>query len=384
MDIAVVIVAAGRSSRFGSDLPKQYCKLAGRSVLRWTVEAFLPLVAPGRIQTVIDPAMREAFNAAIEGLGLPEPCAGGATRQDSVRHGLEALKTNDAPGMVLVHDAARPLLDGATLKRVVNAIDIGTGAAAALPSADTLRRGDAQNRAAGLIDRTGVWRMQTPQGFSFGAIFDAHQRFVGQDFTDDVALAEQAGLPVQLVHGSALNFKITTQEDMAMAEALMAEAGETRTGTGFDVHAFGEGDAVTLCGVSVPHDRGLAGHSDADVGLHALVDALLGAIGEGDIGEHFPPSDPQWKGADSADFLRYAMSLLRQAGAAVQNVDLTLICERPKLGPYKPEMRGRVAALLGVEEARVNIKATTTEGLGFTGRREGIAAQAVATLRLSR
>ncbi len=380
---AALIVAAGQGSRFGAALPKQYHRLGGMAVLRRTVQAFIDHPADLSIQLVINPAFSDHYREATAGLDLPLPVPGGNSRQKSVHLGLEALAASDAPpDYVLIHDGARPFPGRAVIARVLAALSDNQGAAAALPVGDTLRRGDEDGYAAGLVERDGLWRMQTPQGFPLTAILRAHRAFTDKNFTDDVALAEAAGMPVQLVDGAARNLKITTQEDLAMAEALLA--GETRTGTGFDVHAFGPGDHVMLCGVAVPHDKGLAGHSDADVGLHALVDAMLGTIGGGDIGDHFPPTDPQWKGADSAAFVTHAVGLLSARDAVLVNADITLICERPKIGPHKPAMKSRVADLLGITEDRVNIKATTTEQLGFTGRREGIAAQVVVTVTMPR
>lgn len=378
-----LIVAGGSGQRFGAEIPKQYHTLAGRAVLRRTVEAFLNHPAVTGVRVVIQPSHRDLYDTALAGLDLPEPVAGGASRQDSVRNGLEALGQPELPpDLVLIHDAARPLIDAATIQAVVDSLEDAPGALAAVPVADTLKRG-AGGRVADTVDRSGLWRAQTPQGFRFPEILAAHRAAAGLDLTDDSAVAERAGLPVILVPGKEENFKVTTQDDLTRAERLVMQAlGDVRTGTGFDVHRFTHGDFVTLCGVAVPHTQRLEGHSDADVALHALTDALLGAIGAGDIGSHFPPSDPQWRGADSGKFLRHAADLVRGRGGMIAHVDVTLICERPKVGPHRAAMVERVAELLEIAADRVSVKATTTERLGFTGRSEGIAAQAVATVRL--
>ncbi|QJE72877.1 bifunctional 2-C-methyl-D-erythritol 4-phosphate cytidylyltransferase/2-C-methyl-D-erythritol 2,4-cyclodiphosphate synthase [Aerophototrophica crusticola] len=376
-----LIVAGGRGERFGADLPKQYLHLAGRPVLRRSVEPFLhhPLVSGVRV--VIDPRHRELYEQAVQGLDLPDPIQGGPTRQDSVRNGLEAL-VGHSPDLVLIHDAARPLVDAATITRVVEALAKHPGAIAAIPLADTLKRAEG-GLSAGTVDRTALWRARTPQGFRFADILKAHRMAVGMNLTDDAAVAEQAGLPVALVPSNPENLKVTQSDDLARAERLfLSGLGDIRTGTGFDVHKFCEGDHVWLCGVKVPHTQRLEGHSDADVGLHALTDAILGCLGEGDIGTHFPPSDPQWKGADSAKFLRHAADLVARRGGVIAHVDVTILCERPKVGPHREAMVARMAEILGIAPSRVSVKATTTEGLGFTGRREGIAAQAAATVRL--
>lgn len=374
-----LIVAGGSGQRFGAERPKQYHHLAGQPVLRRTVDAFLHHPAVSGVQVVIQPAHRDLYDQAIAGLDLPAPVAGGATRQESVRNGLEALPS---PDLVLIHDAARPLVAAGTIQAVVDALADAPGALAAVPLADTLKRGDG-DLVAGTVDRTALWRAQTPQGFRYPQILAAHRAAAGLDLTDDAAVAERAGLAVRLVPGREENFKVTTQDDLTRAERLLMQGlGDVRTGTGFDVHRFVEGDAVQLCGIAVPHDRALLGHSDADVGLHALTDALLGAIGDGDIGSHFPPSDARWRGADSGAFLRHAAALVRGRGGVIAHVDVTVICERPKVGPHRAAMVARIADLLAIAADRVSVKATTTERLGFTGRGEGIAAQAVATVRL--
>ncbi|HEY0836918.1 MAG TPA: bifunctional 2-C-methyl-D-erythritol 4-phosphate cytidylyltransferase/2-C-methyl-D-erythritol 2,4-cyclodiphosphate synthase [Azospirillum sp.] len=376
-----LIVAAGSGQRFGAGRPKQYHDLAGHPVLRHTVRAFRHHPQVTAVRVVINPDHRDLYDAAVAGLGLPEPVAGGATRQESVRNGLEALAA-DAPDLVLIHDAARPLIDAATVSAVIAALETTPGAIAAVPVTDTLKRG-ADGVSTGTVDRAGLWRAQTPQGFRFADIRAAHRDAAGLDLTDDAAVAERAGLAVALVPAREENFKVTTPDDLTRAtQLLLATLSDVRTGSGFDVHRFTEGDRVILCGVPVPFERALAGHSDADVALHALTDALLGAIGAGDIGSHFPPTDPQWKGADSARFLRHAVELVHARRGMIAHVDVTIICERPKVGPHRAAMVANLAELLGIDADRVSVKATTTEKLGFTGRQEGIAAQAVATVRL--
>lgn len=379
MRAVALIVAGGSGSRFGGPVPKQYRRLAGVPVLRRTVETFLTHPAVGRVQVVIRAEDAALYADAVAGLDLPPPVIGGADRQESVRRGLEALSGADA---VLIQDAARPCVPVEVIDRVLAAVQPGAGAIAALPVADTLWRGpDAVCDT--LVDRQNLWRAQTPQGFMLTDILAAHRAAEGQGLTDDAAVATAAGLKVHLVEGSPVSAKITTEADLTEAETrLRQNLTDIRVGTGFDVHAFVDGDSVTLCGLTIPHTRGLAGHSDADVGLHALTDAILGALAAGDIGQHFPPSDPRWKGADSAQFLRHAAHLVAARGGVIAHTDVTLICERPKVGLHRAAMQARVAEILGIALDRVSIKATTTEKLGFTGREEGIAAQAVATLRL--
>ncbi|OYD85161.1 bifunctional 2-C-methyl-D-erythritol 4-phosphate cytidylyltransferase/2-C-methyl-D-erythritol 2,4-cyclodiphosphate synthase (plasmid) [Azospirillum brasilense] len=380
-----LIVAAGTGQRFGAERPKQYLDLAGQPVLRRTVEAFLRHPKVSAVRVVINPAFRDLYDAAVAGLDLPEPVAGGASRQDSVRNGLEAL-AESAPDLVLIHDAARPLIDSDTIDAVIAVLAAHPAALAAVPVADTLKRGNGGpdgGLVAGTVDRSGLWRAQTPQGFRFPDILAAHRDAAGLELTDDAAVAERAGLPVALVPAREENFKVTTPDDLTRAtRALDSALSDIRTGSGFDVHRFAEGDHVTLCGVRVPHTHRLDGHSDADVGLHALTDAILGALCAGDIGSHFPPSDPQWRGADSALFLQHAVEMVTARGGRIAHVDVTIICERPKVGPHREAMTARVAEILGMPVDRVSVKATTTERLGFTGRGEGIAAQAVATVRL--
>jgi 2-C-methyl-D-erythritol 4-phosphate cytidylyltransferase/2-C-methyl-D-erythritol 2,4-cyclodiphosphate synthase len=376
-----LVVAAGRGTRLGAPLPKQYLPVGGEMLLRRTLRALESSPLIGKIAVVIHPNDRALYEEAAAGLDCLPPIAGGAERQDSVRNGLEAL-AGEAPRYVLIHDGARPFIDNATIERVVAALGAHAGAIAAIPLRDTVKRADG-DRIVATLDRSQLWRAQTPQGFRFEDILKAHRMAAGAALSDDAAVLEQAGGAVALVAGSEDNFKVTTMEDIARAETrLAARLGDIRAGQGFDVHAFGPGDHVWLCGLKLPHDQALIGHSDADVGLHALTDALLGALGAGDIGMHFPPSDPRWRGAPSEKFLRHAADLVAEASGAISHVDVTIICERPKDGPHREAMRARIAEILGLAVARVSVKATTTEKLGFTGRGEGIAAQAIATIRL--
>jgi len=379
--VYALVVAAGRGSRFGGAVPKQYLALGGTSVLRHAVAAFAEHPRVCGVLVTIRPEDEQLFDRAVAGLGVMPPVAGGPIRQDSVRLGLEALAIH-RPERVLVHDGARPFPDAALINRVIAGLDRAPAAIPCLPLRDTIKHVE-DGVIRETVDRSTLWRAQTPQGFHFDAILAAHRAAIGRALTDDAAVAEAAGLAPLLVTGSEDNFKVTTAEDLAAAERLIAERqGDVRVGQGYDVHAFGAGDHVVICGVVIPHEQSLAGHSDADVGLHALTDAVLGAIGAGDIGMHFPPSDPRWRGAASDRFLRRAADLVRARGGVVAAVDVTIICERPKIGPYRAAMVERVAEILGIAASRVSVKATTTDRLGFTGRGEGIAAQAVATLRL--
>ncbi len=379
---AALIVAAGRGQRFGGKLPKQYAELGGVPVLRHSLLTFLAHPQISRVGVVIHPDDRDLYDRAAEGLDLEQPVAGGDSRQASVRLGLESL-ASDPPDLVLIHDGARPFVSQLAIARVLDALQRSPGAIAAQPVVDTLKRAQ-DGCVAGTQDRNGLWRAQTPQGFRYMEIAEAHRAAANRNLTDDAAVAELAGLPVALVEGGQENMKVTTQEDLEGAERWLrgAVAFETRVGQGFDVHAFGPGDHVTLCGLRIDHDAGLVGHSDADVGLHALTDAILGALGAGDIGSHFPPSDPQWKGTDSALFITHARDLVSARGGRINHVDVTLICERPKIGPHREAMVTRLAELLQLTEDRISVKATTTEKLGYLGRGEGMAAQAMATLSL--
>lgn len=383
-----VIVAAGRGSRAGAGGPKQYRDLAGRPVIARTVEAFLSHPEIDAVRVIIHRDDRSAYDAALDGVApnrkLLEPVTGGAERQDSVRLGLESIASLK-PIRVLIHDAARPFIDHGAISKVIAALDNHPGAIAALPVHDTIKREGDGKVIAGTVPREALWRAQTPQGFHFDKILAAHREAEGKTLTDDAAVAEAAGLAVALVPGSPDNMKLTQAEDFGMAETLLGRKEkrmEYRTGHGFDVHAFEEGTAVILCGVEIPHSMKLQGHSDADVGMHALTDAILGAIGEGDIGDHFPPSDARWKGAPSHVFLEKARDLVAGRKGRITHCDVTLICEAPKIGPHRARMRAALALILDIDESRISVKATTTEELGFTGRREGIAAMATATVAL--
>ncbi|MCC6949052.1 MAG: bifunctional 2-C-methyl-D-erythritol 4-phosphate cytidylyltransferase/2-C-methyl-D-erythritol 2,4-cyclodiphosphate synthase [Bradyrhizobiaceae bacterium] len=386
MRFAAVLVAAGRGERAGGGLPKQFLPLGGESVLRRTLRPFVAHPQIEAIQPVIDPVFDAEYRAAAESLGkLLPPVAGGKTRQQSVRAGLEALSRN-APEFVLVHDAARPFVSEGLLDRALHAVRSAGAAVPAVPVSDTVKRIDATGRVAETLDRTSLRAIQTPQAFAFAPLLEAHRRAAEarrHDFTDDAALLEWAGSPVATFEGDPANLKLTTADDFTRANALMAASlGDIRTGTGFDVHAFGPGDFVMLGGVKVRHTKSLVGHSDADVLLHAITDAVLGALAEGDIGKHFPPSDPQWRGAASNQFLTHAVALVAARGGRIAHLDATILCEAPKIAPHADTIRASVAAIAGIDASRVSVKATTTEGLGFLGRGEGIAAMATATVRL--
>ena len=379
--IAVLIVAAGKGERSGRAKPKQYEALQGKSLLARSAAAFGALPAKSTIIRIVIGPGQEALYAAAMPDGAP-PITGGARRQDSVRLGLEAL-TADAPDFVLIHDAARPLVSERVIANVVTALEAGaSGAVPMLAVADTLRRQDGPERNNGwtTLPRDNLYRAQTPQGFRFADILAAHRKHAARDVTDDVEIAVLAGISVEAVAGEETNLKVTTEKDFTLAETLLG--GDTVTAMGFDAHRFSPGDHVWLCGVKIAHDHGLTGHSDADAGLHALTDALLGCIGAGDIGQHFPPGDERWRGAPSWTFLAHAAALVTEKGGRILHCDVTLICERPKIGPHRDAMRTRIAEILGLDRTRISVKATTTEGMGYTGRGEGLAAQAVATVRL--
>jgi 2-C-methyl-D-erythritol 4-phosphate cytidylyltransferase/2-C-methyl-D-erythritol 2,4-cyclodiphosphate synthase len=389
--VYALVVAAGRGTRFGGDVPKQYLQLGGKSLLAHSLAAFARHPGIRGVLAAIRPEDRPLYERAAAGLDLLPPVAGGAARQDSVRLGLEALAAH-RPDRVLIHDGARPFPDRSLIDRVAAALDEAPAAIPALPLGDTLKRvADGVVRAT--VDRAGLWRAQTPQGFHFAAILAAHRAAAdrapaGRTLTDDAAVAEAAGLAPRIVAGHEDNLKVTTPDDLAAAERLLAlRQADIRVGQGFDVHPFGPPAAagagrVWICGVAIPHEAGLVGHSDADVGLHAATDAVLGAIAAGDIGLHFPPGDPRWRGAASERFLRHAADLVAAREGAIAALDVTIICERPRIGPHRAAMIARLAEILGLPAARISVKATTTEKLGFTGRGEGIAAQAVATVRL--
>lgn len=372
-----IIVAAGSGSRAGGGLPKQFRPLAGRAVLAWTIDAFLAHPAIDRVIAVINPDHGEL----IDGLGLPGDviCVpGGKNRTESVRAGLAAI-SGSAPDFVLIHDGARPLASPALISRVIDALARHDGAIPVLPLSDALLQ-QADDGSLVPRGRTGLFRAQTPQGFRFAKLRDAYRQLdEGAEHADDAAVALAAGLDLMQVAGEEANMKVTWSEDFARAEQALLSAAWPAGGTGFDVHRLEPGEAMMLCGVRIEAGLALVGHSDADVALHAITDAVLGCCGQGDIGQHFPPSDPQWKGQASSAFLTHALTLAREAGVILTGIDLTIICERPKIGPYREAMRTELARLTGLPAERVNIKATTTEGLGFTGRGEGIAAQALVT-----
>jgi 2-C-methyl-D-erythritol 4-phosphate cytidylyltransferase/2-C-methyl-D-erythritol 2,4-cyclodiphosphate synthase len=367
-------MAAGTGSRLGAERPKQFLSIAGKPVLRHAAERLAP-----EVDLLLPVGPAEPIAAALEGLDHLPPVAGGATRQESVRRGLEALAPY-APRVVLVHDGCRPFFPSGTIAALLAALESCDGAIPAVPVAETLKRG-AGGRIATTVPRDGLYRAQTPQAFRFELLLGLHRQ-APEGATDDAAILESAGHEVALVPGSEDNIKLTYAEDLVRLDRILAPALLPRVGTGFDVHALAAGRRLMLCGVEVPHAAGLVGHSDADVGIHALCDAIYGALAEGDIGRHFPPSETAWKDADSAHFLRHAAGRIAARGGVLANADVTLICERPKIAPHAAQMAARLAELLGVAPSCVSVKATTTERLGFTGRMEGIAAQAVATVLL--
>ena len=374
-----LIVAAGRGHRFGGEMPKQYTQLDGAPVLRHTVMAFLSQPKIDHVRVVIHPDDMDLYEAATEGLGLKTPIFGGEERQDSVRLGLQQI-ADDAPDFVLIHDGARPYISADVISRVLDALGSAAGAIPTLPLTDTIKR-VIDGKIVATEDRFELWRAQTPQGFRYSDILNAHLKLTGQSLTDDAAICEAVGLTVVRVDGDDKNVKITTLSDIQASDNGEIFK-ETRSGIGFDVHRFADGDHVVLCGVKIAHTHSLEGHSDADVALHALTDALLGAVGEDDIGHFFPPSDEQWRGVASDQFVSHAVKLIDSKGGRIVNVDITMICEAPKVGPYRLLMRERVATILKISPSRVNVKATTTEKLGFTGRGEGIAAQAIANVEI--
>ena len=393
MSVTALIVAGGRGVRAAGSkimIPKQYLPVGGVPIVTRAIAAFADHPAVDDVIVVIHPEDAGLYEAAAQTFSsrLRPPVSGGAERQDSVRSGLEALAANP-PDRVLIHDAARPFVEPALITRVVATLDEHEAALPCVPVTDTLTIASA-GRVTGTLPREELWRAQTPQGFRFDAILAAHRaaaKEANATFTDDAGIARWFGLDVALVEGSEANRKLTSAEDIASADELLRlradhALGTQRVATGYDVHAFGPGDAVILCGVRIPHDKKLIGHSDADVGMHALTDALLGTIADGDIGVHFPPSDARWRGAASELFLKDAAARLKARGGEIVHVDLTFICEGPRIGPYRDAMRAKLAECLGLDAGQVSIKATTNEGLGFIGRGEGIAAMATATVRL--
>lgn len=383
--VAAVVVAAGQGLRAGGEIPKQFRRIAGETLLERALSAFAEAPDVTFVQPVIRPDDVDLVRRLTSGMNVLEPVAGGATRQASVRAGLEALVAC-TPDIVLVHDAARPFASASLITRAIAAAEKTGAAIPALPVTDTVKRIDSTGTIEATLDRNSIRLVQTPQAFAFPALFDAHRRALAQgrnDFTDDAALAEWAGIKVSVFAGEPGNIKFTTPEDFARAEAIQsAGLGDVRTGSGLDVHAFGPGDHVTLGGIRIPHVQALTGHSDADVALHALTDAILGALADGDIGAHFPPSDPQWRGASSDRFLTFAVERVRARGGRIAHLDLTIVCEAPRIGEHRDRMRANIGNLASIGIERVGVKATTSEKLGFTGRGEGIAAYATATIRL--
>jgi 2-C-methyl-D-erythritol 4-phosphate cytidylyltransferase / 2-C-methyl-D-erythritol 2,4-cyclodiphosphate synthase len=380
--VVAVVVAGGRGARAGGEIPKQYMMIAGVPVIRSSLALFAGHAQVDAVQPVIHSDDADLFAAASAGLDVLPPVSGRETRQGSVRSGLEAVGPLN-PDIILVHDAARPFASPALVARAIAAAAESAAAVPAMPVSDTVKQVDDTGRVAATLDRSRLVTVQTPQAFAFPPLLDAHRRAAAagrDDFTDDAALAEWAGMAVAVFAGERANVKLTTADDVARAEAERLL--DVRTGSGFDVHAFGEGDHVMLGGVRVPHTGGVIGHSDADVALHALTDAVLGALADGDIGWHFPPSDPQWRGVSSDRFLGFACERVRARGGIIAHLDVTIVCEAPRIGPHRDAMRARVAEIAGIAVERVAVKATTSETLGFTGRREGLVAMATATIRL--
>ncbi|GAA4740019.1 bifunctional 2-C-methyl-D-erythritol 4-phosphate cytidylyltransferase/2-C-methyl-D-erythritol 2,4-cyclodiphosphate synthase [Sphingomonas daechungensis] len=376
MSVTALIVAAGKGERLGGEVPKQYQSLGGRPVLRWAVEALIRHPSIDQVRVVIGEGQDGHAREALDGLAVGDLIIGGAERSNSVLNGLHAI----GEGAVLVHDAARPFCPPEVVERLLAALEQADGSVPVLPVADTLASGGQFLEAP--VDRRNLFRVQTPQAFHVEDLIHAYQEAGGASATDESTVMLSAGLKVATVEGDPMLEKLTMRADWERAEAILASRLVSRTGMGFDVHAFAGEGPIMLGGIPVPHLRGLSGHSDADVALHAITDALLGAAGLGDIGEHFPPSDPQWKGASSDLFLKHAATLIRDQGGLIDHVDVTIVAEEPKIGPHRSAIRARIAEILQMAIEQVSVKATTTEGLGFTGRREGMAAQAVASIRL--
>lgn len=378
---AAIIVAAGRGQRMGGEIPKQYLEIGGVPILRQTINAFINCKHIDYIQVVYHPDDQNLYEKAVFGLDLPDPVIGGDTRQHSVLNGLAAI-TDLNPKNVFIHDAARPFITPGLIEKLSSSVEETGAVIPALKVTDTIKY-MTDDHINNTIDREYLYRAQTPQVFDFELIYAAHQASVDRELTDDSAVAEQNGIKVRMIEGSENNFKITTDADLRKAELMTGKTyTDVRIGYGIDVHAFEEGDHVILGGIKIPHDQKLKGHSDADVALHAITDAILGAMAMGDIGEHFPPSDDKWKGANSDVFLKHAVSLVDEADGVIANIDLTIICEAPKIGPHRELIRDRISEIIDLDIKRVSVKATTTEKLGFTGKGEGIMAQAVATIRL--
>ena len=380
--VAALILAAGQGSRAGTDIPKQFRQIGGKAVLAHSVEAFARHPAVGAVYLVIGSGQQETVRTMIGDGQVTAIIQGADSRRGSVRAGLEAIAATGGADRVLIHDAARPFLSPSMIDQLLAALEQAPGAFPALPVADTLVKSTG-NIAGDIVDRSGLYRVQTPQAFHFESIIRAHRAWdSSREATDDAQMLREAGHDVLMVPGDERLEKLTYPQDFARAEAQLASCRTTRVGMGYDVHRLAADEELWLCGVQVPHDRGLAGHSDADVAIHAIVDALLGALSEGDIGSHFPPSDPQWRGAASSRFLEYAANRVTERGGRMEHIDVTIICEAPKIGPHRDAMRQRISEILAIPLERVSVKATTTERLGFAGRREGIAAQAVATISL--
>ena len=380
--VAALILAAGQGSRAGTDIPKQFRQIGGKAVLAHSVEAFARHPAVGAVYLVIGSGQQETVRTMIGDGQVTAIIQGADSRRGSVRAGLEAIAATGGADRVLIHDAARPFLSPSMIDQLLAALEQAPGAFPALPVADTLVKSTG-NIAGDIVDRSGLYRVQTPQAFHFESIIRAHRAWdSSREATDDAQMLREAGHDVLMVPGDERLEKLTYPQDFARAEAQLASCRTTRVGMGYDVHRLAADEELWLCGVQVPHDRGLAGHSDADVAIHAIVDALLGALSEGDIGSHFPPSDPQWRGAASSRFLEYAANRVTERGGRMEHIDVTIICEAPKIGSHRDAMRHRISEILAIPLDRVSVKATTTERLGFAGRREGIAAQAVATISL--
>lgn len=380
--VAALILAAGQGSRAGTDIPKQFRQIGGKAVLAHSVEAFARHPAVGEVFLVIGAGQQETVRTMIGYHQVTALIEGADSRRGSVRAGLEAIAATGGAGRVLIHDAARPFLSPSMIDQLLAALEQAPGAFPALPVADTLVKSTG-NIAGDIVDRSELYRVQTPQAFHFESIIRAHRAWdSSREATDDAQMLREAGHDVLMVPGDERLEKLTYPQDFARAEAQLASCRTTRVGMGYDVHRLAVDEQLWLCGVQVPHDRGLAGHSDADVAIHAIVDAVLGALSEGDIGSHFPPSDPQWRGAASSRFLEYAANRVTDRGGRMEHIDVTIICEAPKIGSHRDAMRHRISEILAIPLDRVSVKATTTERLGFAGRREGIAAQAVATISL--
>lgn len=383
-----LIAAAGSGTRLGHETPKQYLKINGKTILRHTIESFLSHPDIVSIHVIIDPQHADLYHDAVQGLDLPPYIAGSKTRNKSIFNGIKKLSNLKNKDIILIHDAARPLIDREKIGIVSRETQKSGACTLAMRSTETLKRSNNSNEITDNIERENCWHIQTPQGFHYGLIKQAHEQNTDETITDDTSLVQALGHKVTLIEGSKTNIKITTQDDLELIKTIMDSKTtyETRTGLGYDVHAFDSKENsngfIRLCGVDIEHPQGLKGHSDADVGLHTITDAILGAIAEGDIGIHFPPSNNDFKNMDSAVFLEHAVKLTQDKGAQINNIDLTLICEEPKIGPHNPTMRARIADITGLSINRISVKATTSERLGFTGRKEGIAAQAVATIQI--